>query len=72
VQTQRDGQIVDWLGRIGAAGAVYVRERFDMSRPRAYARLGSLMADRLLEHRAVLHGWPGMYSATASGDNEAR
>jgi hypothetical protein len=26
-----------------------------------------MTADGLLEHRKVLHGWPGMYSATREG-----
>lgn len=67
MQTSRDGQIVAWLGSVGAAGADHVRDRFDMGRSTTYARLASLTQDGLLEHRTVLYGWPGMYSATARG-----
>jgi hypothetical protein len=67
MQTCRDAQIVAWLGGIGAAGAEHVQERFGMGRSTAYARLSSLTADGLLEHRSVLYGWPGVYSATARG-----
>lgn len=65
--TCRDAQIVAWLGRIGAAGAGHVRERFGMGRTTTYVRLASLTRDGLVEHRTVLYGWPGMYSATAAG-----
>jgi hypothetical protein len=65
--TSRNAQIVAWLGRIGAAGAQHVRERFDMGRSWAYIRLAELTADGLLEHRTVLHRWPGVYSATKEG-----
>lgn len=67
MQTCRDAQIVDWLGRIGAAGAGHVRDRFDMGRSKTYARLASLARAGLIEHRMVLYGWPGLYSATAAG-----
>jgi hypothetical protein len=67
MQTCRDAQIVAWLGRVGAASAGHVRERFDMGRSTTYARLASLTRDGLLEHRTVLYGWPGVYSATAAG-----
>jgi hypothetical protein len=67
MQTCRDAQIVAWLGGIGAAGAVHVRERFGMGRTMAYRRLSSLTAAGLVEHRAVLCGWPCVYSATARG-----
>jgi hypothetical protein len=67
MQTSRDAQIVAWIGCVGAAGAEHVRERFGMARRTAYRRLASLTADGLLEHRTVLYGWPGMYSATARG-----
>lgn len=64
-----DAQIVAWLGRIGAAGAQHVKERFGIGRAWAYIRLAELTAGGLLEHRKVLHGWPGMYTATREGLN---
>lgn len=63
----RDAQIVWWIGRIGAAGAEHVSERLGMSRSRGYRRLAELTADGLLEHRKVLHGRPGVYTATRKG-----
>ena len=30
MHTERDTEIVDWLGRVGAAGAEHVMERFAM------------------------------------------
>jgi hypothetical protein len=67
VQTERDGQIVDWIGRMGAVGAEHVMRRFAVSRTVAYARLNSLVRDGLLEHHAILYARPGMYTASNAG-----
>ncbi|HEX5310104.1 MAG TPA: hypothetical protein VFW38_13630 [Solirubrobacteraceae bacterium] len=67
MQTYRDGQIVDWIGRLGAAGAEHVMHSFAMSRTVAYDRLGSLVRDGLLDRHAILYARPGMYLATAAG-----
>jgi hypothetical protein len=67
MQTDRDAEIVAWIGRLGAAGAEHVMLRFEIGRRVAYSRLNSLTRDGLLEHHAVLHGRPGMYTATSSG-----
>lgn len=63
----RDGEIVAWLAKVGAAGAEHVGRRFGMGRSLSYIRLAAMTADGLLEHRKVLHGWPGMYSVTREG-----
>jgi hypothetical protein len=67
MQTSRDAQIVDWIGRLGAASAEDVMARFQMGRSWAYARLSALVADRLLIQRTLLHRQPGLYLATAEG-----
>ena len=67
MQTQKDAQIVGWLGRIGAASAEHVMARFGMGRSWAYARLSRLVADGLLEQRTLLYRQPGLYIATAEG-----
>ncbi len=67
MQTRRDAEIVDWIGRIGAASAEHVMRRFGMSRSTAYERLNSLTKDGLLEHHGVLFARPGMYTATSAG-----
>jgi hypothetical protein len=67
VQTARDAEIVDWIGRIGAASRAHVMARFGMGRSWAYARLGCLVRDGLLEHRQLLYQTPGLYLATAEG-----
>lgn len=67
MQTDRDAQIVYWIGSLGAAGAEHVMRRFQMSRSVTYQRLNSLTRDGLLEHQAVLYGRPGMYCATSAG-----
>ena len=65
--TKTDQEIVRWLGRIGAASADHVMERFAMSRSWAYERLSSLVRDGLLEQKTLLHRQPGLYLATAEG-----
>ena len=45
VQTEKDAEIVDWVGRLGAAGAEHVMARFAMGRSWAYARLSRLVED---------------------------
>jgi hypothetical protein len=67
MQTDRDAQIVSWIGSLGAAGAEHVMRQFRMSRSVTYQRLNSLTSDGLLEHHAVLYGRPGMYCATTTG-----
>jgi hypothetical protein len=65
--TERDAEIVAWVGRLGAAGAEHVMERFAMGRSRAYERLSSLVEDGLLGQRTLLYGQPGLYIATDEG-----
>jgi hypothetical protein len=65
--TERDAEIVAWVGRLGAAGAEHVRERFALGRSRAYERLSSLVEDGLLGQRTLLYGQPGLYIATDEG-----
>ena len=67
MQTQKDAQIVGWLGRIGAASAEHVMARFAMGRSWAYARLSRLVREGLLEQRTLLYRQPGLYVATAEG-----
>ncbi len=67
MQTNRDSEIVYWIGCLGAAGAEHVMREFVMSRSTAYQRLNSLTRDGLLKHHAVLYGRPGMYTATLTG-----
>lgn len=67
MQTERDAEIVSWLGRIGAASAEHVMARFGMGRSWAYARLHILVRDGLLEQKTLLHRQSGLYIATAEG-----
>jgi hypothetical protein len=67
MHTERDAEIVAWIGRLGAAGAEHVMERFAMGQSWAYARLGCLVTDGLLEQRTLLHRQPGLYVATSEG-----
>jgi hypothetical protein len=67
MQTNRDAQIVNWLGRVGAAGVQHVTDQFDMSDQMAYKRLALLAADGLVERRRPLYDRPSMYLATLPG-----
>lgn len=67
MQTKRDAAIVGWIGRLGGAGAEHVMGWFEMRRSWAYARLGRLVVDGLLEARTLLYRQPGLYVATAEG-----
>jgi hypothetical protein len=67
MQTEKDAEIVGWVGRIGAAGAEDVMARFAMGRSWAYARLSRLVADGLLEQKTLLYRQPGLYVASAEG-----
>lgn len=62
--TDRDGEIVDWIGRLGAAGAKHVEVRFGMKDITAYRRLAGLVRDELLAHHCLLYQRPGLYVAT--------
>jgi hypothetical protein len=67
MQTEKDAEIVGWVGRLGAAGANHVMARFGMGRSWAYARLGKLVLGGLLEQKTLLYRQPGLYIATAEG-----
>jgi hypothetical protein len=67
MQTNRDAEIVDWVGRLGAAGHQHIQSRFRMGRSWAYHRLNQLVADGLLEQTQLLYRQPGLYVATAEG-----
>jgi hypothetical protein len=67
MQTEKDAEIVGWVGRLGAAGAEHVMARFGMGRSWAYARLSRLVCDGLLEQKTLLYRQPGLYIATAEG-----
>jgi hypothetical protein len=65
--TNRDTQIVRWVGRLRMATAQQIAERFGLGRTVTYARLGVLVRLGLLEHARIFHGAPGVYVATRAG-----
>jgi hypothetical protein len=65
--TERGRAIVDWIGRLGAAGAVDVMARFGMGRTATYRRLRTLVANELQGASRLLHGRPALYVATRDG-----
>ena len=67
MQTKRDTDIVDWIGRLGAAGAEHVMRRFGVGRRWTYSWLNRLVAEGLLERRNVTYGQAGIYVASEQG-----
>jgi hypothetical protein len=70
--TDRDRAIVEWIGRLGAAGAAEVMARFDMGRTATYRRLAALVDQGLLATLRLLYGQPALYVATRDGLQWAR
>lgn len=65
--TERDVEIVRWVGRLRFAEARQVAQRFRMDERNAYRRLRGLVLLSLLEHHRVFHAQPGVYAATSFG-----
>jgi hypothetical protein len=66
-QTERDAQIVEWLGRIGGASAEHLMQQFGMSQSVTSRRMCALVADGLVGYRRILHLRPGLYWALREG-----
>lgn len=67
VVTDRDREIVEWVGRLGAACAPDVMARFAIGRSAAYRRLGVLADAGLLRSVRLLHARPALLVATREG-----
>src|SRR4051794_21374924 len=65
--TDRDTQIVRWVGVLGAAGTEDIMGRFGVGRTVAYRRLRVLVQARLLDRIRVLHAQPALFVATREG-----
>jgi hypothetical protein len=65
--TDRDRAIVEWIGRLGVAGAADVMARFGMGRTATYRRLAALVDRGLLATLRLLYGQPALYVATREG-----
>ena len=70
--TERDRAVVEWIGRLGAAGAADVMARFGMGRTATYRRLAALVDAGLLAAERLLYGQPALYLATREGLQWAR
>ena len=64
--TDRDIEIVRWLGRHRLATAEQVMRRFEMQRSKAYQRLAVLVAAGLVRHEPGVRS-PRVYLATSAG-----
>jgi hypothetical protein len=65
--TERDREVVEWSGRLGAAAAVDVMARFGMGRTAAYRRLAAVVDAGLLAAERLPYGQPALYVATRDG-----
>lgn len=64
--TDRDLEIVGWLGRVKVASIEQIKHRFGMGQTQAYTRLKGLRRVGLVGHEHVLHGG-GVFYATGKG-----
>ena len=65
--TERDREVVRWIGRLRMATAAQVAARFELGRTVSYARLNGLVRCGLLERARIFHASPGVYLATRAG-----
>jgi hypothetical protein len=59
--------LLAWIGRIGAARAEDVADRFGLTPAAARARLAASAREGLVETHRLLHGQPALYTATRAG-----
>lgn len=64
---KRDGELVDWLARLGACELRHVQERYGISRSVAYELVARLIEAGLLERLRLLWGEPALLRATRAG-----
>ena len=62
-----DTRILEWIGRLGAAGAADVAARFAIAPAVANRRLAAAVRRRSLRRVALLAGEPALYVATRAG-----
>ncbi|MCA1688884.1 MAG: hypothetical protein LC720_00040 [Actinobacteria bacterium] len=65
--TPSNQPMLDWIGRIGAAGADALASRFALSTPAVRARLAASKRSGLVESVRPLHGQPALYVSTRAG-----
>src|SRR3954454_14547165 len=65
--TTRDETIVWWVGRWNGVEARQIAQWFAMDEAHVYRRLGLMVSLGLIEYRRLLHGRPGVYTATSRG-----
>jgi hypothetical protein len=65
--TERDEEIVRWIGRQGVAQTSDLMVRYAMGRTVTYRRVRKLVDDELLERRRLLYSDGGLLLATPSG-----
>jgi hypothetical protein len=65
--TERDLEIVRWVGRVGAVTIDHVARRFELGRSVAYERVAACVDFGLLARTPVLHRTPALLTATREG-----
>ena len=67
MNVELDIEIVEWIGRLGAAGAGHVAAHFGVARKTAYQRFEALTKGGLLVPHRILHLRPALYTVTRKG-----
>lgn len=67
MSVERDAEIVEWIGRLGAAGVGHVMAHFGVCRCLAFRRLTPLVRSGLLRQYRLLYARPQLYAATWRG-----
>jgi hypothetical protein len=67
IDTTTHDAILDWIARIGAAAAIDVAARFDLTPAQARARLQAHQRAGTLDAARLLDGQPALYVATPAG-----
>jgi len=65
--TDRDRQLVGWVGRLGAAGVADVSVRFGLGRTAGYRRVAACIEAGLLDRVRLLYGAPALLVPTRRG-----
>lgn len=70
--TDRDREIVRWIGRIGAVTVPQVMARFELCRTIAYSRIGACVEAGYVRRARLVYNNPALLVATTAGLRYAR
>ena len=67
MNVELDIEIVEWIAKLGAAGAGHVAAHFGLARETTYRRFGVLAKGGLLVQHRILHERPALHTVTRKG-----